>query len=106
MYFALKVRPGGVIFSFKMLITLQFPVADARGFADALPDSVERPNWPDPVTSLPRDRLEFMRCFGPVANKRAFKSALSEPSMAKAHQAVRFPRLPRVQSERTSGAKK
>lgn len=72
-----------------MLVTLQFPIADARPF-DANPNLRLRiPDWPDPSTGRKR---QFVNRFGPAVDRRQDPD-LSYPDEAKfclARRAVRF----------------
>jgi hypothetical protein len=76
-----------------MLVTLQFPIADARGF-DAYPDlRLGIPDWPDPATGVQR---QFVNHFGPAVERRRDPD-LSYPDEKKfcfARRALRFASTP------------
>lgn len=74
-----------------MLVTVQYPIADARSFTDSAP-RLASPNWP-----LPGTMTEFVRCFGPVERRRRGAAVpdiwSDELYYAVARRAIRFGNL-------------
>lgn len=77
-----------------MLVTLQFPLCDARSLIDGC-GRLERPAWP-----TPKPEEEFVRSFGKIRQRHrgGVGSWVAEDCLCMAHRAVRIP--PSTQAQR------
>jgi len=73
-----------------MLLSIQFPIADARKFLDQV-ERLGMPGWP-----LPNPNSEFVRFFGPIRDRRLGGLAgwIGEDRICKADRALSFPQNP------------
>jgi hypothetical protein len=79
----------------RMLLVVQFPIADARPFVSGLSSKLDLPDWPSPTTEL---NPQFVRCFGPAVRRRRGPDAawIDERVFCRASRALRFPELGRI----------
>jgi len=77
-----------------LLVVVQFPFFDARGFAEDGYGRLTRPSWP-PQTGIPR---QFLRRFGQASIRRrgADQAWTDESAFMGARRAIGFPNLPSV----------
>lgn len=72
-----------------MLIILQFPLSDVRGFVELPPPRIEHPDWEDPIANR-----EFVRSFGVVRQRRrgGLTGWVGENDICVAARALRVPK--------------